>query len=87
MRFLSILIVVAVAAVSGCATDGHGSSSSGRRLSFNCSGVDKGWDDCTKQADTQCGAKGYTVMARNIDSVSAPSGTSEMKRELVVTCK
>ena len=86
MRFLSILIVIAVAAVSGCATDGHGSSS-GRRLSFNCSGVDKGWDDCTKQADTQCGAKGYTVMARNIDSVSAPSGTSEMKRELVVTCK
>ena len=85
MRLIFVLMVTAaVAAVSGCATDPH---HDGRRLSFNCSGVDKGWDDCTKQADTQCGAKGYNVLARNIDSASSPSGTSEMKRELVVTCK
>jgi hypothetical protein len=82
MRILSMLFLAA--AVSGCASDGHGSS---RRLSFNCSGAGKGWDDCSKQADTQCGANGYAVVARNIDSVSTASGTNEMKRELVVTCK
>ncbi len=84
MRLPPILLIVAVATVSGCATDGH---HSGRRLSFNCSGVGKGWDDCTQQADAQCGAKGYDIVARNIDSTSSASGTSEMKRELVVTCK
>jgi hypothetical protein len=82
MRFLFILLLAAAA--SGCASDGHGS---GRRLSFNCSGAGKGWDDCSKQADAQCGANGYTVVARNIDSVSTASGTSEMKRELVVSCR
>ena len=77
----SILLVVAMA---GCATDNH---RTGMHQSFNCSGPGKGWDDCTKQADAQCGAKGFDVIARNIDSVSGASGTSEMKRELVVACK
>jgi hypothetical protein len=82
MRFFSILLLTA--AVSGCANDGH---RNGSHLSFNCSGADKGWDDCSKQADVQCGANGYSIIARNIDSVSTASGSSEMKRELVVTCK
>ncbi|HEX4480533.1 MAG TPA: hypothetical protein VH082_06970 [Rudaea sp.] len=85
MRIFSIALIVAMMMISGCATDSH--SNTGRHLSFNCSGAGKGWDDCTKQADAQCGAKGYDVVARNIDSVSSASGTSETKRELVVACK
>ncbi len=85
MRLFSIAFIVATVTVSGCASDGH--SNTGRHLSFNCSGVGKGWDDCTKQADSQCGAKGYDVVARNIDSATSASGTNEMKRELVVSCK
>ena len=83
VRLISILLFAGLA--TGCATDSY--NSSGRHLSFNCSGAGNGWDDCTHQADTQCGAKGYDVIARNIDSVSGASGTSEMKRELVVACK
>jgi hypothetical protein len=83
MRHVSILLIAA-AAMTGCATDTH---RAGGNLSLNCSGPGKGWEDCTKQADTQCGAKGYTVVARNIDSTTGASGTSEMKRELVVACK
>jgi len=82
MRIISILLL-AIAA-TGCATDSH---NNGRTLSFNCSGAGNGWDDCTKQADAKCGAKGYDVVKRNIDSVTGASGTSEMKRELVVACK
>ena len=84
MRFVSLVLLTTVA-IAGCATDSH--TSSGRHLTFNCSGAGKGWDDCTKQADAQCGAKGYDTLARNIDSVTGASGTSEMKRELVVACK
>jgi hypothetical protein len=82
MRLISILLVAAMA--TGCATDSH---SNGHQRSFNCSGASNGWDDCTKQADARCGAKGYDVVKRNIDSVTGASGTSEMKRELIVACK
>ena len=84
MRNISILLLATVA-MAGCATDNH--RAAGNHLTFNCSGAGKGWEDCTKQADAQCGAKGYDVLARNIDSVTGASGTSEMKRELVVACK
>ena len=83
MRIVSILLLAA-ATLAGCATDNH---RGGNQVSFNCSGAGTGWDDCTKQADAKCGAKGYDVVKRNIDSVTGASGTSEMKRELVVTCK
>ena len=81
MRIVPILLL---AALAGCATDHHRVDT---HFTLNCSGAGKGWDDCTKQADTKCGAKGYDVVARNIDSVSGASGTSEMKREMVVACK
>ena len=82
MRLISIPLLAAMA--TGCATDSHNNA---QHLSFNCSGAGNGWDDCAKQADAKCGAKGYDVVSRNIDSVSGASGTSEMKRELIVACK
>ena len=82
MRMISILLL-AIAA-TGCATDSHNNRGN---LTFNCSGAGNGWDDCTKQADAKCGARGYDVVRRNVDSVSGASGTSEMKRELIVACK
>jgi len=83
MRTFSILLLIVLGA-AGCATGNH---RSGSQQTLNCSGPGKGWDDCTKQADAKCGAKGYDVLARNIDSVSGASGNSETKRELVVACK
>jgi hypothetical protein len=81
MRTASILLF---AAAAGCATNNH---RSGVNQTFNCSGTGTGWDDCTKQADALCGARGYDVVERNLDSVTGASGISETKRELVVACK
>lgn len=83
MRIVSVLLLAA-ATMTGCATDNHRSAN---HPSFDCSGAGKGWDDCTKQADALCGAKGYDVISRNIDSTSGASSNSQMKRELVVACK
>ncbi len=74
-----------VFAVTGCAMNKP--SASGKNLTFDCSGATTGWDECTKKADDKCGAGAYTVVSRNIDSAATSSGTSQMKRELVVACK
>jgi hypothetical protein len=86
MRSLIVLLVITLAATAtGCATTGK--NASGKSLTFDCSGAGHGWDECTKKAEAACGAKGFDVVKRNIDSQSTSSGTSEMKRELDVSCK
>jgi hypothetical protein len=83
MRTLLVLFVVAMASLAAsCATKGGV-----KTMTYDCSGVGKGWDDCTKQADAQCGAKGYDIVTRKIDSQNTASGTSEMSRVLTVSCK
>ena len=86
MRTSSLLFVLSIASLgTGCAMTGK--TTSGKTMTYDCSGVGKGWDDCTKQADAQCGANSYTVVSRKIDSQSTTSGTSEMSRVLTVSCK
>ncbi|MEP6484022.1 MAG: hypothetical protein ABJB01_06200 [Rudaea sp.] len=86
MRSLIVLLAVTLAALAtGCATMGN--NTVGKAMTFDCSGAGHGWDECTQKAQTACGAKGFDVVKRNIDSQSTSSGTSEMKRELQVSCK
>ena len=86
MRTSSWLFVVSIASLgTGCAMTGK--TTSGKTMTYDCSGAGKGWDDCTKQADAQCGPNSYTIVSRKIDSQSTASGTSEMSRVLTVSCK
>jgi hypothetical protein len=86
---ISILLTLGTlaAASSGCMSDVKPSSGA-KTLSFDCSGPGNGWGDCTEKADAQCGARSYTIVARNGDAEGKnPGGNTEMKRTLVVSCK
>lgn len=86
MRSLFVLLVITLAATAtGCAT--MEKNGAGKALTFDCSGAGHGWEECTQKAQAACGAKGFDVVKRNVDSQSTSSGTSEMKRELQVSCK
>lgn len=86
MRTTSLLFLVSIATLgTGCAM--NRTSNTAKTMNYDCSGAGKGWDDCEKQAAAQCGAKGYTIISRKIDSQSTASGTSEMSRVLTVSCK
>jgi len=80
-------------AISGCMSDVKPSSdvktsSSAKTLTFDCSGPGNGWGDCTEKADAKCGARNYTIVARNGDvEGNSSGGNTEMKRTLVASCK
>jgi len=88
MRVSILLTLGALAAASsGCMSDMKHSSGT-KTLTFDCSGPGNGWGDCTEKADAQCGARSYTIVARNGDvEGNNPGGNTEMKRTLVVSCK
>jgi hypothetical protein len=84
--YTCIVALVFGLAGSGCMSDTRTTSTT--RNSYDCSGTGKGWDDCTRQADAQCGTNNYSVISGKGDvRDTAPGGNSEMKRTLVVTCK
>jgi len=86
ISMLSALGVFAIAS-SGCMSDVK-SSGGATTSTFDCSGAGNGWGDCTEKADAHCGVRNYTIVARNGDADGkSPSGNSEMKRTLVVSCK
>ena len=84
MRVPILLILgIIVVAGAGCMSD----TKSGKTLTFDCSGMGKGWGDCTEKADAQCGANKYAVVSRE----GAAEGknddrNTQMKRTLVVSC-
>lgn len=84
MRTLFLLGVVA-AAGTGCMSD---MKSSDNTHTYDCSGIGKGWGDCTAKADAECGANKYAVVSRTGDADGkAATGNTEMKRTMVVSCK
>lgn len=88
MRTIPILLILLLAATTaGCMTNTR-SSDGARTFTFDCSGRGSGWDDCNKQAAAQCGDNNFNIISQ-IGSADgqAPSGNSEMKRTLVVSCK
>lgn len=82
------MIYVALLAVSasGCMTDAK--SDAPRTFTYDCSGLGKGWSDCTDKADAQCGARNYkTISQSGSADEKGAGGNTEMKRTLVVSCK
>jgi hypothetical protein len=77
MLSLTLLVV----AVAGCSM-GEPHSHSQKTLTFDCSGLGKGFGDCDEKAAAQCGTPGYDVVSRTGDSVN-----NEMKRTMVVSCR
>lgn len=87
MRTLFVLTLgTVVLAATGCMSDMK-SSDNAKTHSYDCSGLGKGWGDCTKKADAECGANSYAVVSRTGESdEKSSSGNTEMKRTLVVSC-
>lgn len=84
MRML-LPCLTALLAVTGCMSDVRTTST---RHTYDCSGLGKGWGDCTQQADAQCGANQYTVVSRSGEAEKRDSGgNTEMQRTMVVSCK
>jgi hypothetical protein len=86
---ISILLTLGILAVAGtgCMSDTK-SNAAGKTFTYDCSGLGKGWGDCTEKAEAQCGVRNYTVVSQNGDAAGkGASGNTEMKRTLVVSCK
>jgi hypothetical protein len=88
MRIFALLTLgVLAVAGAGCMSDVK-SSNSAKTFTYDCSGLGKGWGDCTEKADAQCGVRNYTTVSQNGDAEGkGTSGNTEMKRTLVVSCK
>jgi hypothetical protein len=64
------------------------SSGGGKTFTYDCSGLGKGWGDCTEKANAQCGARNFTIVSQNGEAEGkGTGGNTEMKRTLVVSCK
>ncbi len=85
MRALFLLTLsTTLIAVTGCASN---APVVGKNTTYDCSGLGKGWGDCSEKADAACGAHNYTVVSRSGEpEEKGSSGNSEMKRTMVVQC-
>jgi hypothetical protein len=80
----SFTLAVLVASMASCSSD----QSRPQTHTYDCSGPGNGFGDCTEKAKAQCGSRGCNIVSQT-DDAAAPSGsgTTEMKRTLVVSCK
>jgi hypothetical protein len=87
MRTLFLLTLTTLAAAAtGCMSEVK-SSDSGKTYTYDCSGLGKGWGDCSAKADAECGAHNYAVVSRTGEAdEKSSSGNTEMKRTMVVSC-
>ena len=93
------IVLLAVFIVTGCATVHETYAPDGRKAyALNCSGLARGWDKCFATAGELCGAKGYDVIDRNGEPVSATSfvannsgasgfAGSTFERSMTIACK
>lgn len=88
MRVFTLLTLgVLAVAGTGCMSEVK-SSDGAKTFTYDCSGLGKGWGDCTEQADAQCGVRNYTIVSqKGAAEDKGASGNTEMKRTLVVSCK
>ena len=85
--FTQLTLAVLAAACTGCMSDVK-SSDGANNFTYDCSGLGKGWGDCTEKADARCGVRNYTIVSQKGDAEDkGASGSTEMKRTLVVSCK
>ena len=86
---ISILLTLGIfaAAGTGCMSDMKPSSIE-KTFTYDCSGLGKGWGDCTEKANAQCGVRNFTIISQNGDAEGkGAGGNTEMKRTLVVSGK
>jgi hypothetical protein len=85
---MKAMVFVAILAASAAGCTAGAKSDTGKTFTYDCSGLGKGWSDCTDKADAQCGTRNYNVISRtgSADEKGA-NGNTEMKRTLVVSCK
>jgi len=87
MRVFTLLTLATLAAASAGCTDSV-KPSEPQTFTYDCSGLGKGWGDCTQQADAKCGVRNYTIVSQKGEAADkGASGNTEMKRTLVVSCK
>jgi hypothetical protein len=88
MRILVLLTLGILAATgAGCMGDVKSSKPPAKTFTYDCSGLGKGWGDCTEKADAQCGVHNYTIVSQNGEAEGkGTSGSTEMKRTLVISC-
>lgn len=87
MRVFTIATLAALAvAAAGCTSEVK-SSAGEATFTYDCSGLGKGWGDCTEKADAQCGSGNYTVVSRKGSADGKDAGNSEMTRTMLVSCK
>lgn len=71
----------------GAKSDGA-KSNGAKTFTYDCSGLGKGWGDCTEKADAQCGTRKYEIISQTGSAEEkGTGGNTEMKRTLVVSCK
>lgn len=79
-----LTLALLVASMAGCSME----QPRPQTFTYDCSGLGKGFGDCTEQAKAQCGSRGYNIVSQTGDAAApAGAGKTEMKRTLVVSCK
>jgi hypothetical protein len=82
------MLTLATLAAAGTGCTNGVKSSEPQTFTYDCSGLGKGWGDCSEKADAQCGARNYTIVSQKGEAEGkSTSGNTEMKRTMVVTCK
>lgn len=95
MRIAIGAILIAAAALSGCASSSKTYAPDGRQaFSLDCSGYARNWGMCFKKAGDICRERGYDIYTRNSDNGALVTATQSqvlagnvMNRTMVVACK
>ncbi|WP_447802201.1 hypothetical protein [Pseudomonas serbica] len=65
----TLVVVMAVLALAGCATSARTHAVRGvSGIEIDCSGLGLGWERCQKRAAKECKGAGYKVVARSDDA-------------------
>ncbi len=94
MRNIS-LFGIFIFVISGCATVKETYSQDGKKAyTLNCSGTARGWDKCYSSAGDLCGTKGYNIMQKSSEDLTAIGGNAysfggakTKERTMMVSCK
>ena len=93
--FRIIFISVVILFIGGCATVKETYSQDGKKAyTLNCSGTARGWDKCYSSAGDLCGTRGYNIMQKSSEDMTAIGGNAysfggakTKERTMMVSCK